>query len=282
MFGEQTFYYSQMRKMTTIFGTLFNDIHISRFDAAGKEIDRTRVPLAFSPKDKLLARDDQDPTIQRPYALKLPRMGFEFNGMKYDGDRKGNSVNRLTLVNTDKTIMKSIFEPTPWNFHFNLYVAVKNIEDGLKILEQIVPWFTPDWSVKLDLIPEMNIIHDVPIILNSVQLDDKYEGDPTKRQSIIYTLSFTMKSYIYGPIKEIPVIKEIDINFRLPDEDNLYDAVGKTPIGEYIQIQAAMLANGSPTSNAALSVPLSQISANSDYGISSIVISNDEINKKVN
>ncbi|MDR3503115.1 MAG: tail sheath stabilizer and completion protein [Legionella sp.] len=284
MFGEPVFYFGQIRKMVVVFGTIFNDIHIKRFNQAGQEIDFLKVPLAFSSKDKLLARADQDPTIQRPYSILLPRMGFDLLKYTYDPSRKIPSLNRLSKVTADDSHMSSQYAPVPYNFHFNLYIAVKNVEDGFKIVEQILPYFTPDWTPKVDLIPEMNIVHDIPIVLTSISSEDKYDGKMEQRQIMTYTLSFVMKGYLYGPIKTIPVIKEVNINFRLPDvnDNDLISAVGVTPIGEYIQCEVAELANGSPTTDITQSIPLAQISANSDYGISTIIVSNDEINRDKN
>ena len=260
------FYFGSIRNYVIAFGTLFNDISISRTDAEGNLTQLLRVPLAYSPRDKMLARVISDPNIDRPTALVLPRMSFQLTDLKYDGERKLNTLGRSVYTTTDKEKNKYQYNPVPYNFEFKLHIYVKNAEDGTKIVEQILPFFTPDWTPTIKLIPEMNVVVDTPIILNSVTSEDTYDQEYMNRRAIIWTLSFTLKGYLFGPVKEKKIIKFANTTFFVSKQDDLYDAVGNTAPSDRVTVRPAMLANGSPTSNVALSVPLSEIQADDDFG----------------
>jgi hypothetical protein len=268
MFGH-TFYFSTIRKYVTLFGTLFNDIHITRTDANNNTVALLKVPLAYAPKEKVLARVDADPNIDRQTSVLLPRMSFEMIDMKYDSNRKLNTLGRTVVKDADSTSkLKYQYNPVPYNISFRLYVYVKNAEDGTKIIEQILPFFTPDWTTTVKLIPEMNIIMDIPVVLESLNIEDTYEGDFDQRRALIWTLDFTLKGYIYGPIKKSSVIKFANTNFYVPSvaDGQLQSAVGVTDPSERITIRPGLTANGAPTSNVAESVSLSEIEADDDFG----------------
>lgn len=197
MLGNKTFDHDMIRKYVIAFGTLFNEIYINTKD--GNHLVKTiMVPLSYAEKDKLMARVLGDPTIENKVAATLPRMSFEMNSLVYDGTRKFSKILR-TGRNESGT---STFNPVPYNFNFSLYIAVKNSEDGTKIVEQILPYFTPEWSVTANLVPGLDAKVDIPIILDSVSKEDSYEGDYKTRRAIIWTLTFTMKGYIFGPIRD--------------------------------------------------------------------------------
>ena len=285
MFGA-TFYWQTIRKYVSLFGTLFADISIVRSDTANNTTSFIKVPITYSKKEKMLARVQMDPSIQRPTAtLPMPTMAFEMTTLTYDGDRKLNTINKVSNVaNNVPTSMMYQYSPVAYNFGFNLYVMVKNPEDGTKIIEQILPYFTPDFTATLKLIPEMNIEMDIPTILNSIQQEDTYAGDMVTRQVLTWTLSFTIKGYLYGPVKSIPVIRFIKTAFYTPDvaDGMLQTAVGKTPNVALIQIQPGLLANGSPTSNASLSINPYDIYATEDFGyVESITENLDTISSPV-
>ena len=165
-----------MRKYVILFGTLFNDIHITRTNSAGVTVDLLKVPLSYAAKEKMLARLENDPEIQRQTAILLPRMSFEMTGLSYDQSRKLNTLGRIAVKDaTNANKLKYQYNPVPYNFDFKLSVYVKNAEDGTKIIEQILPFFTPDWTATVNLIPEMNVHMDIPIILNNVSVEDSYE-----------------------------------------------------------------------------------------------------------
>lgn len=270
MFSKTPFYFSLIRKYIITFGTLFNNIYITRTDKNGNVTLLERVPITYGPKDKMLTRVVQDPNIDRPTATyPLPMMSFEMTGFDYDGSRKLQTVNRsATNDPDDKSNRRYQYNPVPYNIGFELNILVKNAEDGTKIVEQILPYFTPDWTVTANIIPEMGIKQDIPIILNRVSLDDVYDGEFTTRRSMIWTLDFTLKGYLYGPVKTTRVIKYANTQFFVPDvaTGQLPSAVGNSSPVAYIQIQPGLLANGSPTSNSSLSIPVADIIASDDFG----------------
>jgi hypothetical protein len=266
MFSTTPFYFSSIRKYIILFGTLFNNIYITRTNSAGKTTVVERVPITYGPKEKMLTRVTQDPNIDRQTATyPLPMMAFEMTSFDYDGSRKLQTVNRIAVVDPDKSENnKYQYMPVPYNIGFRLSVLVKNAEDGNKIVEQILPYFTPDWTTSVHLIPEMNVTMDIPVILNRVEIEDVYEGSFKERRSLIWTLDFTMKGYLYGPVKTKKVIKFSNTEFFIVKGDVVAD--NTIPVAAYVQIQPGLLANGQPTSNAALSIPVADIVATDDFG----------------
>jgi hypothetical protein len=266
MFSSTPFYFSSIRKYIILFGTLFNNIHISRTDKNGQITMIERVPITYGPKDKMLTRVVQDPNIDRQTATyPLPMMAFEMTGFDYDGSRKLQTVNRIAVVdpdNADKN--KYQYVPVPYNIGFQLSILVKNAEDGNKIVEQILPYFTPDWTTSVHLIPEMNVNMDIPVILNRVNLEDVYEGDFKERRSLVWTLDFTMKGYLYGPVKSKKIIKFSNTEFFVVKGDMVANTTN--PSVSFIQIQPGLTANGQPTSNSSLSIPVANIVATDDFG----------------
>ena len=202
MFGS-TWYNGTLRKYIILFGTLFNNVYINRQLNSGQIAQTIKVPLTYSPKEKMLARLKGDPNLNRPVAMTLPVMSFEILGMEYDPTRKLNTINKfVNIKNTDKSQQKFQYNPVPYNIQFNLNIMVKNAEDGNRILEQILPYFTPEWTATVNLVPDMGIKLDIPIILDSVDMQDSYEGDFGERRAMIWTLSFILKGYIFGPTKK--------------------------------------------------------------------------------
>lgn len=268
MFGH-TWYFSTIRKYVILFGTLFNDIRITREDKDGNVVDLLKVPLSYAPKEKMLARFENDPEIDRPFASLLPRMSFEQISMEYDGSRKLPTIGKVTVKDPDNpSKLKYQYNPVPYNLKFRLYVYVKNAEDGTKIIEQILPFFTPEWTVTVRLIQEMNITMDIPVILDNIGIEDSYNGNFQDRRALIWTLEFTLKGYIYGPVKKTAIIKFANTNFYVPSvpDGQLNTAVGNTDPIERVTIRPGLTANGEPTSNLANSISLSEIEADDDFG----------------
>ena len=199
MFGTY-FYHQTSRKMVVAFGSLFNNIEVRRTDSSDAVTEVVKIPLSYGPKDKMLVRISQDPSLNPKVALTVPRMGFELTSMTYDGARKLNTMGRN--VKTGTTGLKKQFNPVPYNWDFSLYVFVKNAEDGTQILEQILPFFTPDFTVTMTLVSGMTVKMDIPLVLNSVASEDSYEGDFATRRSIIWTLSFVMKGFLYPSVTD--------------------------------------------------------------------------------
>ena len=196
-------YHEIFRKTVVAFGTLFNNIELRRTNEVMK------VPLAYGPKQKFLARLDQtpDPTNKR-VQITLPRISFEINGITYDSSRKVSPTQKIKIAK-DSDESKNVFMPVPYNLSFELAIISKNQEDGLQILEQILPYFQPHYNLAVKLIPDMNETKDVPVVLNSIDYEDDYEGDFSTRRAIIYTLQFTVKTYLYGPVTDSKVIKKV-------------------------------------------------------------------------
>jgi len=196
-------YHQIFRKTVVAFGTLFNNIEIHKDDEVMK------VPLAYGPKQKFLARLDQnpDPTNKR-VQITLPRISFEINGITYDPGRKVSPTQKIKIAkDTDEN--KNVFMPVPYNVGFELAIISKTQEDGLEILEQILPFFQPHYNLPIKLLDDVNETKDVPVVLNSVDYEDDYEGDFSTRRAIIYTLGFTAKTYLYGPVTDSKIIKKV-------------------------------------------------------------------------
>ena len=211
MFGKY-FYNEGMRKMTIAFGQIFNNIVIKRKDSSDNIVQSIKVPLAYAPKEKFLVRLDQQSNLEnRQFAITLPRMSFEITGIKYDGSRKLTRIQKHKTVksNIDGKILDYNYTPVPYDISYNLYVFTATAETGLQIVEQILPFFQPDYTVTVNAVPELDIKRDVPIILNDVNYEDSYSGDYTTRRAVIYTLNFTAKTYLFGPATTQKTIKEV-------------------------------------------------------------------------
>ena len=200
----QYFYNESLRKCIIAFGSLFNDIYITRKNASGTDSQSMKVPLAYGPKQKFMVRLDADPNLDQKVAITLPRIGFEIAGFDYDPSRKLNRIiKRKKVANTSDKALKQMstqYTPVPYNLNFELFVMTKNSDDGIQIVEQILPFFQPEYTVTINEVPEMAIVRDVPIVLNNIGYEDTYTGSFTERRAIIYTLNFTAKAYVYGPV----------------------------------------------------------------------------------
>jgi len=213
MFGEH-FYHKKIRNTVIAFGTIFNNVNIKRLDSSGNPLQNIKVPLSYSPKEKFLARLDAQQDLtgdDSKVAITLPRMSFEITGYSYDATRKLNKNQKITKVttNADTTKMNNQYMPVPYNVNFQLNVFTANSDDGLQIIEQILPYFQPDYTVTMIEDRTMDTKRDIPFILNSVDYSDDYSGSLTSLRRIIYTLSFTAKVYLYGPISTNAIIKKV-------------------------------------------------------------------------
>ena len=225
MFGNY-FYNESMRRMNIGFGQIFNNIQIKRKNDAGKIIQTIRVPLAYGPKEKFLVRLDQQSSLNnREFAITLPRMGFEISSIAYDPTRKLTRIQKFKQVksNKDGKVLDFNYTPVPYNISYNLYSFTASAEAGLQIIEQILPFFQPDFTVTINAIPTLNIKRDIPIILNSVNYEDTYSGDFTTRRAVIYTLNFTAKTYLFGPSTSQKVIKTVQTD-QYSDTDRVNKA----------------------------------------------------------
>ena len=271
MFGQ--YYHGTIRKYIIAFGNLFNDVVIARLNTAGVRIQAIEVPIAYGPKEKWLVRLKQDPNLEQNVGITLPRIGFEIVSLNYAPQRKlASTLQNAHLKNSDLNKLNSQYTPVPYDLNILLSIFVKNADDGAQILEQILPYFRPEFTTNIRLIPEMDVVVDTPVVLQDVSIEDTYEGDFDTRRALVYNLNFSMKAYIYGPVFSQGVIKRAITNMF----DDLPPNAGNKV--EKITVSAAQYANGaplmSPSANASLSVAFSSISANSDYGFSTNINQN--------
>ena len=225
------FYNESLRKTIIAFGSLFNDIYINRRNSAGTDVQTLKVPLAYGPKQKFLVRLEADPNLDQKVAITLPRIGFEIAGLDYDPSRKLNRIlKRKKVKSTSDDKVKSMstqYSPVPYNVNFELFVMTKNSDDGIQIVEQILPFFQPEYTVTINEVPEMDVIRDVPIVLNSIGYEDTYAGSFTERRAIIYTFNFVAKAYVYGPVTTAKPITKAEVTAYANLQDKAPPRVAK-------------------------------------------------------
>jgi len=212
MLGTQ-FYHETVRKIIVSFGTMFNEITLVRKDSSGSITQSMKVPLAYGPKEKFLARLRQDADLSKTVAITLPRLGFEIKNLSYDPTRKLNRVQKFKKVKGAKASqLDTQYMPVPYNLELELYIMAKQSDDALQIVEQILPYFQPDYTLTINDMTDMGIKRDIPVVLGGISYEDSYEGDFTARRALIYTLSFTTKFYLYGPVTSTKVIKTVQVD----------------------------------------------------------------------
>ena len=218
MLGNAHFYNRTIRKIVIAMGTVLNDIQLVRYTKDGVTAkEKFKVPLSYGAKEKYLVRINSDPTLTKSVAVVVPRISFELTGLSYDSSRKQQTTLMNTSVNTN-TSSKSQYIPIPYDFSFDVSIYVRNTEDGTQILEQILPFFTPDFTVTANLVPDLDRSYDLPIILNSVSNEVDYEGDFMSTRLIIWNLTFTVKGYIFPGVKDSKIIR--GANTRIVDLAN--------------------------------------------------------------
>lgn len=253
---NQTFFHETIRKYIIHFGNLFNDIYINRTENSDA-IQTLKIPLVYGPKEKYLARADSDPDLDQPLAgIPMPAMSFEIVNINYDASRKLNRLNKICAPDGSSFQYMSV----PYNFTFKLSIMSKNASDATQIIEQIIPYFSPDWTASLNLVADPPITLDVPLILESVgQEADSYKGPFEIRRVIIWEMIFLLKGYMFGPTKSSTLIKNIDLNLHSSLATN-------SDPDTSINIKPGLTSNGTPTSNASLSIDHLDISPDDNYG----------------
>jgi hypothetical protein len=219
------FYHETIKRIITVFGTLFNNISIIRKDQSGEIIEQLKVPLSYAPKDKILARleERQDLTNTQITAITLPRMSFEITDLSYDPTVKLPKMNKAVhkIINTNLSpgnrTAQSSYTYAPYSITIQLNIMVKNTDDGLQIIEQIIPFFQPEFTVTIKQLDSLDSIMDLPIVLTSIIPEDSYEGDYTTRKALIYTLTFNTKARFFGPVTTQGIIKKAIITFKNMD-----------------------------------------------------------------
>lgn len=229
MFGY--FYHEILRKTIIGFGSLFNEIQINHTNDSDQIVSMLKVPLAYGPTEKFLARLRQDVDLNKSVQLTLPRMSFEFVGLDYDRSRKVSTPQSfLTSLSSDKKQVRKSFMPVPYNMTFELSIYTKKNDDMLQIVEQILPYFQPQYNMTINLVEEIGEKRDIPIVLEGLSMNDDYEGDFTTRRSLIYTLRFTAKTYLFGPVIDVSkdIIEKVSIGYvagdrtKTPSRDIVY------------------------------------------------------------
>jgi hypothetical protein len=219
MLGQQ-FYHETIRKVIVAFGTTFNNIQLVRKDNDGNITQTMKVPLAYGPRQKWLVRLNEDADLSKQVAVTLPRIGFEIQNLSYDPARKLNRVQKFKKVKgSNSNRLDTQYMPVPYNLSVQLYVMAKQSDDALQIVEQILPFFQPDYTLTINDMADMGIKRDVPIVLNDISYEDNYQGDFETRRALIYTLDFSVKFYLYGPVTSSGVIKTVQVDqyANLPD-----------------------------------------------------------------
>lgn len=263
----QTWYHGLVRSYVTLFGSLFNDIYISRVDSDKSTVKTIKVPLAYGPKERYLTREYQNDDLQRPVSMVYPRMAFEMTNFSYDSSRKLNTAGKCVTGSISAGTLKSQLNPVPYNIGFKLSIIARNTDDALRIVEQIIPFFTPYLNTQITLVPEMGYSPiDIPITLNSVDQQDFYEDSFESKEYILWELDFTMKAYFYGPVGQGKIIKEITVNFYTPETETAREGVGDSEVQEHVYIRPGLTANGEPTESANNSIPVADITSTDDYG----------------
>ena len=220
MLGQQ-FYHESIRKVIVAFGTTFNNIQLVRKDNDGKITQTMKVPLAYGPRQKWLVRLNEDADLSKAVAVTLPRIGFEIQNLSYDPARKLNRVQKFKKVKgANSNRLDTQYMPVPYNLSIQLYVMAKQSDDALQIVEQILPFFQPDYTLTINDMTDMGIKRDVPIVLNDISYEDNYQGDFETRRALIYTLDFTAKFYLYGPVTSSTVIKTVQVDQYADIKDN--------------------------------------------------------------
>ena len=207
------FYHEIIRKTVIAFGTLFNDVYIRHHDSAGKDIGELKVPVSYGPRQKFLARIQQQPELNKAVQLTLPRMSFEMNSITYDPSRKSGITQTFKTVDEGK--IKKVFMPVPYNLGFELNILTKLQDDSLQIVEQILPFFQPGFTLTIDLADQIGEKRDVPMVLDDISFTDDYEGNFETRRALIYTLRFTAKTYMFGPIADSTdgLIRKVQLDY---------------------------------------------------------------------
>jgi len=275
------FYHEIIRKTVIAFGTLFNKIQIRKTDDSGNVVSVIEVPLAYGPTQKFLARLEQSPDLNKPFQMNLPRMSFEISGINYDSRRKTTATQTfLSHSISDKSDIRKAYMPVPYDIDFELSIMTKQNDDMLQVIEQILPYFQPSYNLTVDLIESIGEKRDIPIILNSINMQDDYEGDFSTRRALIYTLRFTAKTYLFGPVSTdnatSDIIKKVSIGF-VSGESN------KSPTRELtytVEPQATKNYTGTIVTNISNDVEVSdttiEVNSASDISSKSYITINNE------
>lgn len=279
------FYHEILRRTVISFGSLFNNISIKHTNNSDNVVSVIEVPLAYGPSQKFLARLEQSPDLNKPVQMTLPRMSFEFIGLNYDSQRKVTQTQTfITASSSDKTQQKKAYMPVPYNMQFELNIMTKLNDDMLQIIEQILPYFQPSYNMSVNLIEEIGEKRDIPIVLDSITMNDDYEGDFSTRRALIYTLRFTAKTYLFGPVLSASsdIIKKISIGFSAASSSGANSKTGARDLTYSAEPRAIKNYTGTVTTNLVGDIGLEEtkvvvVDASSILENTYIVIDNEEM-----
>ena len=240
MLNNKTFYNGTIRKTIVAFGSLFSNIYIERKkndSVSGEVVQKLQVPLAYAPKEKWIVRLDSDPNLEQNTYTTLPRMSFEITGYSYDPQRKMNRMNQIKCGGGTDSV-NYLYTPVPYNIDISLYILTKTQEDALQIIEQILPTFTPEYTLSINAVEDLHVVIDIPTVLNSVSVSDEYDGDFQTRRFVLHTLTFQMKVNLFGGISQQGAIETVSGNItERPDLSQpvrparVYTAIGNPATG---------------------------------------------------
>ena len=246
------FYHEILRRTIISFGTLFNGITIKHEDDSDNTVSQIKVPLAYGPTQKFLARLEQSADLNKPIQMTLPRMSFEFIGLNYDSTRKVTTTQQfITRLSSDKTSEKKAYLPVPYNMQFELSIMTKLNDDMLQITEQILPYFQPAYNLSINLVDTIGEKRDVPVVLDNITMNDDYEGDFSTRRALIYTLRFTAKTYLFGPVSSATkdIIKKVSISYTAADSSGPDSKTGSRDMTYSVLPRATKNYNGDVATN---------------------------------
>jgi len=237
MFGTY-FYHEKIRKCVAMFGRMFNNIYVLRQNSSGQVVSQVKVPLSYAPKRKYLdrIRENPDLTTDTQVAIKLPRMSFEITNFTYDTTRQLTKTSSFNTTGTSTSNRQKFFPPVPYTINFQLNIYAKSQDDALQVVEQVLPYFNPQYTLTIKPFPTEypDFKEDIPIIIQGLAFQDDFEGMVESRRTIIYSLDFEMKVSFHGPISTSGIIRTAnanlyDINTGLADSDLYLETVQVIP-----------------------------------------------------
>jgi hypothetical protein len=243
------FYNEIFRSVIIGFGSMFNGIQIKHKDDSDDTTSVIKVPLAYGPTQKFLARLNQNPDLNHPTQMTLPRMSFEFTNIQYDPSRKSTQTQQMVLTSADGTQERKTYLPVPYNMTFTLSAYTKLNDDMLQIVEQIVPYFQPGYTLPIKFLGNFNEVMNVPVVLENIDMSDEYEGNFDTRRALIYTFTFTAKTFVFGPLKDVSgdIIKKVTTGFVAGSKSGTYERdltyqVAPRAIKDYDGVIATLIA----------------------------------------
>jgi len=255
------FYNEIFRSVIIGFGSLFNGIQIKHKDDTDDVVSMIKVPLAYGPTQKFLARLKQNPDLNHPTQMTLPRMSFEFTNLQYDPSRKSTQTQQMVVTSADGSEERKTYLPVPYNMTITLSVYTKLNDDMLQIVEQIVPYFQPGYTLPIKFLGNFNEVMNVPVVLDNIDMSDEYEGNFDTRRALIYTFTFTAKTYVFGPLKDVSgdIIKKVTIGYVAGSKSGTYErdlTYQATPraIKDYDGVVATLLAENVDMSETVIDV----------------------------